>query len=90
MVLILPFGVFSNSSRDILEHIIYVFDDPKLMEMVKPSLNEAFVIQEQNMALNFIGSWGARPGITKEKRMQYARARFYRRRRCRTSASPLL
>ena len=43
------------SDRDILEHIIYDFDDPELMEMVKPSLDEAFVIQEQNVALNFIG-----------------------------------
>ena len=56
MFLILSFGVFSISSRDILEHIIYDFDDPELSEMVKPSLDEAFVIQEQNMALNFIGS----------------------------------
>ena len=73
MFLILSFGVFSNSSRDILEHIIYDFDDPELSEMVKPSLDEAFVIQEQNVALNFIGSRGARPGITKEKRIKYAR-----------------
>ena len=60
-------------SRDILEHIIYDFDDPELSEMVKPSLDEAFVIQEQNVALNFIGSRGARPGITKEKMIKYAR-----------------
>ena len=40
---------------------------------VKPSLDEAFVIQEQNVALNFIGSRGARPGVTKEKRIKYAR-----------------
>lgn len=33
------------SDRDILEHIIYDFDDPEMMEMVKPSLDEAFVIQ---------------------------------------------
>ena len=57
MFLILSFCVFSNSSRNILEHIIYDFDDPELSEMVKPSLDEAFVI----------GSRGARPGITKEK-----------------------
>uniref|UniRef100_A0A0L8GV21 DNA-directed RNA polymerase subunit beta n=2 Tax=Octopus bimaculoides TaxID=37653 RepID=A0A0L8GV21_OCTBM len=61
------------SDRDILEHIIYDFDDPEMMEMVKPSLDEAFVIQEQNIALNFIGSRGARPGVTKEKRIKYAR-----------------
>ncbi|XP_039254275.1 DNA-directed RNA polymerase II subunit RPB2 [Styela clava] len=61
------------SDRDILEHIIYDFDDPEIMEMVKPSLDEAFVIQEQNVALNFIGSRGAKPGVTKEKRIKYAR-----------------
>ncbi|KAH0628512.1 hypothetical protein JD844_009813 [Phrynosoma platyrhinos] len=59
------------SDRDILEHIIYDFEDPEMMEMVKPSLDEAFVIQEQNVALNFIGSRGAKPGVTKEKRIKY-------------------
>ncbi|RDD41968.1 DNA-directed RNA polymerase II subunit RPB2 [Trichoplax sp. H2] len=61
------------ADRDILEHIIYDFDDPELMEMVKPSLDEAFVIQEQNVALNYIGSRGSRSGVTKEKRIKYAR-----------------
>ncbi|KAJ7388035.1 DNA-directed RNA polymerase II subunit RPB2 [Desmophyllum pertusum] len=61
------------ADRDILEHIIYDFDDPEMMEMVKPSLDEAFVIQEQNVALNFIGARGARPGVTKEKRIKYAK-----------------
>lgn len=40
---------------------------------MKPSLDEAFVIQEQNVALNFIGSRGAKPGVTKEKRIKYAK-----------------
>jgi len=61
------------ADRDILEHVIYDFDDPELMEMVKPSLDEAFVIQEQNVALNHIGSRGAKPGVTKDKRIKYAR-----------------
>eukprot|EP00117_Sycon_ciliatum_P030225 scpid20794/ scgid23886/ DNA-directed RNA polymerase II subunit RPB2; DNA-directed RNA polymerase II 140 kDa polypeptide; DNA-directed RNA polymerase II subunit B; RNA polymerase II subunit 2; RNA polymerase II subunit B2 len=61
------------SDRDILEHIIYDFDDQEMMEMVKPSLDEAFVIQEQNVALNFIGARGARPGVTREKRIRYAK-----------------
>uniref|UniRef100_A0A5S6QXK6 DNA-directed RNA polymerase subunit beta n=2 Tax=Trichuris muris TaxID=70415 RepID=A0A5S6QXK6_TRIMR len=61
------------ADRDILDHIIYDFDDPEMMEMVKPSLDEAFVIQEQNVALNFIGARGARPGVTKEKRIKYAK-----------------
>ena len=61
------------ADRDILEHIIYDFDDPEMMEMVKPSLDEAFVVQEQTVALNFIGVRGARPGVTKEKRIKYAK-----------------
>ncbi|CAN0089848.1 DNA-directed RNA polymerase II subunit RPB2-like isoform X1 [Lampetra fluviatilis] len=66
-------GLGFVSDRDILEHIIYDFDDPEMMEMLKPSLDEAFVIQEQSVALNFIGSRGAKPGVTKEKRIKYAR-----------------
>lgn len=40
---------------------------------MKPSLDEAFVIQEQNVALNFIGVRGAKPGVTREKRIKYAK-----------------
>ena len=55
-----------QSSHDLVHiYIIYC--------QVKPSLDEAFVIQEQNVALNFIGARGARPGVTKEKRIKYAR-----------------
>lgn len=61
------------SDRDILEHIIYDFEDPEMMEMVKPSLDEAFVVQDQDIALNFIGIRGAKPGVTKERRVKYAR-----------------
>jgi len=61
------------ADRDILEHIIYDIDDPELMEMVKPSLDEAFVIQDQNVALNFIGARGAKPGITRSARIKYAK-----------------
>lgn len=61
------------ADRDILEHIIYDFEDPEMMEMVKPSFDEAFVVQEQNVALNFIGIRGAKPGVTKEKRIKYAK-----------------
>ena len=40
---------------------------------MKPSLDEAFVVQEQLVALNFIGARGAKPGVTREKRIKYAR-----------------
>lgn len=61
------------SDRDILDHIIYDFEDPEMMEMVKPSLDEAFVVQDQEIALNFIGNRGAKPGVTKERRVKYAK-----------------
>jgi DNA-directed RNA polymerase II subunit RPB2 len=61
------------SDRDILEHIIYDFQDMEMMEALKPSLDEAFVIQEQNVALNFIGVRGAKPGVTRENRIKYAK-----------------
>ena len=53
--------------------ILAEFIAPFFISQVKPSLDEAFVIQEQNVALNFIGARGARPGVTKEKRIKYAK-----------------
>lgn len=62
-----------ESDRDILEHVVYDFEDQEMMERIKPSLDEAFVIQDRNVALSFIGTRGARPGVTKEKRIKYAK-----------------
>lgn len=59
--------------RDILEHITCDFDDHEMLEMLKASLDDAFVIQSQNVALSFIGSRGTRPGITEQKRIRYAK-----------------
>jgi DNA-directed RNA polymerase II subunit RPB2 len=41
------------ADRDILEHICYDFRDKKMMEMLRPSLEEAFVIQDQNVSFIF-------------------------------------
>ena len=40
--------------------------------MLRPSLEEAFVIQDQNVALDYIGKRGTTVGATKEKRIKYA------------------
>ena len=62
------------ADREILEHICYDFKDKKMMALLKPSLEEAFVIQDQNVALDFIGKRGPLAlGATKEKRIRYAR-----------------
>ena len=62
-----------NSDLEILEHIVYNFQDKEMINALLPSLEEAFVIQEQDVALDFIGKRGATVGVTKEKRIQYAR-----------------
>ena len=59
------------SDEDILNHICRK-DDTAVLEMLKPCLEEAFVIQDRDVALDFIGRRGQQQG-TKEKRIKYAR-----------------
>lgn len=40
--------------------------------MLKPSLEEAFPVQDQNVAKDYIGKRGSTEGITKDKRIRYA------------------
>ncbi|KAF9683571.1 hypothetical protein SADUNF_Sadunf04G0027600 [Salix dunnii] len=61
------------ADKDILEHICYDFADTQMMELLRPSLEEAFVIQNQQVALDYIGKRGATVGVTKEKRIKYAK-----------------
>ncbi|KAJ0247131.1 DNA-directed RNA polymerase II subunit 2 [Hirschfeldia incana] len=61
------------ADKDILERICYEFGDNQMMELLRPSLEEAFVIQSQQVALDYIGTRGAPTGTPKEKRIKYAR-----------------
>jgi DNA-directed RNA polymerase II subunit RPB2 len=62
------------ADREILELIVYDFDNNKdMMEMLRPSLEEAFVIQDQSVALDYIGKRGTTVGATREKRIKYAK-----------------
>jgi DNA-directed RNA polymerase II subunit RPB2 len=38
------------SDRNILEHILYDFRDQEMMDLLRPSLEEAFPVQDQNVA----------------------------------------
>lgn len=58
--------------RDILEHICYDSSDTQMLEMLKPCIEEAFVIQDKSVALDFIGKRGSTTGIVREKRLRYA------------------
>nr|VDC99656.1 unnamed protein product [Brassica oleracea] len=58
------------ADKDILERICY---ESQMMELLRPSLEEAFVIQSQQVALDYIGKRGAPVGTPKDKRIKYAR-----------------
>ena len=60
------------ADKDILEHIVYDFGDDEMMGLLRPSIEEAMVIQSQAVALDFIGKRGSDVGVTREKRIQYA------------------
>lgn len=52
---------------------MYDFNDAAMMELLRPSLEEAFVIQNQQVALDYIGKRGATVGVTREKRIKHAK-----------------
>lgn len=60
------------ADRDVLEHICYDRNDYEMLELLKPSIEEAFVIQDQDVALDFIGKRGTTVGATRERRIKYA------------------
>jgi DNA-directed RNA polymerase II subunit RPB2 len=60
------------ADKDILEHIVYDFGDDEMMGLLRPSIEEAMVIQSQAVALDFIGKRGSAVGVTREKRIKYA------------------
>jgi len=61
------------ADRDVLEHIVYDFGDTEMMERLRPSLDEAFVVQNQTTALDFIGRRGSATNLGRSKRVQYAK-----------------
>ncbi|KAL6937496.1 DNA-dependent RNA polymerase II [Hanseniaspora osmophila] len=58
---------------EILQHICYDVNDWQMFELLKPCVEEGFVIQDRETALDFIGRRGATIGIKKEKRIQYVK-----------------
>ena len=60
------------ADRDIIEHVVYDLTDGEMMDLFRPSLEEAFVIQRQDVALDFIGRRGSAKDVTKDDRIRYA------------------
>eukprot|EP01104_Vermistella_antarctica_P008801 TRINITY_DN2233_c0_g2_i1.p1 TRINITY_DN2233_c0_g2~~TRINITY_DN2233_c0_g2_i1.p1 ORF type:complete len:1180 (+),score=351.20 TRINITY_DN2233_c0_g2_i1:251-3790(+) len=60
--------------REILEYICYDVEDQEMTELVRPSLEEAFVIQDRDVALDYIGKRGSATGpVKRENRIRYAK-----------------
>jgi DNA-directed RNA polymerase II subunit RPB2 len=62
-----------EADRSILEHIVYDFEDGEMMERFRPSLEESFVIQNREVALDYIGRRGSALNVGKIDRIRYAR-----------------
>ena len=60
------------SDEDIVNHICYDRTDTEMMEMLKPSLEEAFMIQDEGVAQDWIGRRGTTMGV-KEQRIRNTR-----------------
>ncbi|ORZ39196.1 hypothetical protein BCR44DRAFT_53944 [Catenaria anguillulae PL171] len=62
-----------HSDKQILETICYHFDDDQMLEMLKPSIEQADVIQDQELALDHIGRRGRVTNMHRDQRIRYAR-----------------
>lgn len=46
--------------------------DSQMLEMLKPCIDDGFVIQDREVALDFIGNRGTTTGLSRERRIRYA------------------
>lgn len=62
------------SDEDILNHICYDRNDTQMLEMLKPCIEEGFVIQDREVALDFIAKRGSSQStLNHDRRVRYAR-----------------
>ncbi|KAJ3191549.1 DNA-dependent RNA polymerase II [Irineochytrium annulatum] len=74
----IPIGIVFRAlgvvaDRDILEHVCYDMNDTQMLELLKPCIEESFVIQDTEVALDFIGKRGSSVGVSQDKRIRYAK-----------------
>lgn len=61
------------TDKAVLDHVVYdISRDDEMLELFRPSLEEAFVIQTQSVALDFIGRRGKEPHANRRTRMRHA------------------
>ncbi|EPR80086.1 DNA-directed RNA polymerase II complex subunit Rpb2 [Spraguea lophii 42_110] len=62
-----------TSDKEIIEHMAFDINDNEIVNILKCSIEESFAIQDQAMALDYIGKRGAPIGYSKEKRIAFAK-----------------
>ncbi|KAL8824927.1 MAG: hypothetical protein Q9191_004725 [Dirinaria sp. TL-2023a] len=60
------------SDEDILNHICFDRNDTEMLEMLRPCVQEAFVIQDREDALDFIAKRGNQKFMGRQKRVKFA------------------
>jgi DNA-directed RNA polymerase II subunit RPB2 len=61
------------SDKEILEHICYDLSDTRMLNMLRPSIEQAFSVQTRDVAINFIANRSTKgPGVAKEERVMHA------------------
>jgi len=71
MILFRALGCVTDKA--ILQRICAQFEDTEMMDKLRGSLEEAFPVQNQNIALDFVGRRGSATNVTKAERVEYAR-----------------
>ena len=61
------------SDEDILNHICFDRKDTQMLEMLKPCIEEAFVVQDREVALDHISKRSNALGQPRDKRIRHAR-----------------
>lgn len=61
------------ADKDILQRIAYDFDDKQMLNLMKPTLEDALDFTTQDACLDFIGKRGPTVGAPRDKRIQYAK-----------------
>lgn len=62
-----------DNDQEVVAHIVYDFGDEQMMGLLMPSIEQAAVIQSQDVALDYIGKRGNTVAVTRAKRIQYAK-----------------
>ncbi|UPQ98204.1 subunit RPB2 of DNA-directed RNA polymerase II [Chloropicon primus] len=67
------------ADKEILQHIVYDFEDTEMLDLLKASLEEGAPIESQDVALDYIGKRGdLAVGVSRENRIKYAKDILYK------------